>query len=100
MIATIAGNVADLAPIVYASLCLGWPVVTMYTSMEKSSILRMLRLTEPKIIFCELKVYDLVVECLSKFEINAKVYTFNGTKANSEPVKSLFEESGIEEDFV
>lgn len=100
VVATIAGNVADLAPTVYASLCLGWPVVTMYTAMEKPSILRMFDLTEPKIIFCEVKVYDLVVECLNEVRINAKIFTFNGTIGESEAIESLFEKTGTEKDFV
>lgn len=99
MVATIAGNVANLAPIVYASLCLGWPVVTMYTAMEKQSIVRMFDLTEPKIIFCEVNVYDLVVECLSEVGSNAKIFTFNGTKGESEAVESLLEETGTEMEF-
>lgn len=100
VVAIIAGNVANLAPAVYASLCLGWPIVAMYTAMEKQSILRMFELSEPKIIFCEVKVYDLVVECLGEVGKKAKIFTFSGTKGESEAVESLFEETGTEEHFV
>lgn len=101
LIATVAGNVPHLAPIIYASLCLGWPVATMYTAMEKQSIVRMFELTEPRIIFCEANVYDLIVECLTEVGIsNAKIFTFDGIKGDSEAVDSLFDETGHESDFV
>lgn len=100
-IATVAGNVPDLAPIVYASLCLGWPIATMYTAMEKQSILRMFELTEPQIIFCEVEVYDLMVECLAEVGIsNANIFTFDGIKGDSIAVDDLFDSTGNERDFV
>lgn len=100
-IATVAGNVPHLAPVVYASLCLGWSIATMYTAMEKSSILRMFELTEPRIIFCEIKVYDMIVECLTEVGIsNAKVFTFDGIRGDSEAVDDLFNETGNERDFM
>lgn len=100
-IATLAANVPHLAPIIYGSLCLGWSVATMYTSMEKQSILRMFELTEPRIIFCEVKVYDLVVECLAEVGISkTTIFTFGGTKGDSEDIEKLFDETGYERDFV
>lgn len=100
-IAIVAGNVPHLAPIVYASLCLGCPVSPMYTSMEKPSVLRMFELTEPKIIFCEVKVYDLMVDCLAEAKIrDAKIFTFNGGKGDAESVNCLFMATGCERDFV
>lgn len=100
-VATVAGNVPHLAPIVYASLCLGCPVAPMYTAMEKQSVLRMIELTEPRIIFCEVKVYDLMVECLAEVGIsNVKIFTFDGVKGHSEAVDDLFNPTGNERDFV
>lgn len=99
VVGIISGNVAQLAPIVFASVCLGWPVNSMPT-MWKKYIITMLQKTEPKLIFCEVKVYDLVVECLDEVGYKAKVFTFNGKKGDSEPVENLFIETGIEEDFM
>lgn len=100
-IATVAANVPHLAPIVYASLCLGCPVAPMYTSMEKPTVLRMFELTEPRIIFCEVKAYDLMVECLAEAKIlDAKIFTFDGVKGDSEAVDNLFRVTGSERDFV
>lgn len=99
MIGIMAGNVADLAPIVFASLCLGCPINPIHMT-SKQDIIRVLKLTEASLIFCEVKVYDLLIECLNEAAINAKIFTFNGTTGDSEAVEHLFDETGSEEDFV
>lgn len=98
VVGIIAGNVANLAPIVFASLCLGCPVASMPT-WWKRYIIGMLQKTEPTLIFCEAKLYDMVVESLEEVGSKAKVFTFNGTKGDSEAVETLFEETGTENDF-
>lgn len=95
-----AKNVALLPPIMFASLCLGCPINALHTNVEKSDVIHMFEMTEPSIIFCGIEVYDLVSECLADLHNKAKVFTFNGTKGDSEAVERLFEETGIEEDFV
>lgn len=100
-IATVAANVPHLAPVVYGALCLGCPVVSMYTAMERHCVLRMFKIAEPSIIFCEVKVYDLLVECLAEVGIsNVKIFTFDGIKGDSEAVDNLLEVTGNESDFV
>lgn len=96
----LAGNVTNLPPIVFASLCLGCPINAMHTGVDRPNIVRMFEMTEPSLVFCDVKVYDLVVECLMKLGNVAKVFTFNGTKGDSESVDCLFNETGIEEEFV
>lgn len=95
-----AENGAHLSPIVFASLCLGCPVNALHTEVEKPNVIRMFGMTEPSIVFCDVKVYDLVVECLMDLDNSAKVFTFNGHKGKSEPVEILFEATGTAEDFV
>lgn len=99
MISIISGNVPDLVPIVFASLCLGSPVNTIPTT-PKREILRILEMTKPELIFCETRVFDMVQKCLTELQMNAKIFTLNGTTDNAEPVERLFVETGIEEDFV
>lgn len=99
VIGIIAGNVADLAPIVFASVCLGCPISSMPT-WWKRYIIGMLQKTEPTLVFCEVKLYDMVVESLEEVGSKAKIFTFNGTKGDSEAVESLFKETGTENDFV
>lgn len=100
-IATVAGNVPHLAPVVFGNICLGFSVVSMYTAMEKHCVLRMFKITQPRIIFCEVKVYDLMVECLAEVGIsNVKIFTFDGIKGDSEAVEDLLHATGEESDFV
>lgn len=94
------GNVAHLAPIVFAALCLGCPINPLDMQMEKLSVSHMLQLTQPRLIFCESQVYDLIVEVLTELKMDTKIFTFNGRKADSIPVDILFVETGIEENFV
>lgn len=100
MFGIVAENVAHLPPIVFASLCLGCPINPFNTGVDKAYLIRAFQMTEPCIVFCDVKVCDLVTECLREMGSNARLFTFNGTKGDSESVESLFEETGIEEDFV
>lgn len=100
VITIMSGNVAHLAPIVFAALSLGCPINALDVQMEKPTVLHMLRLTQPRLVFCELKVYDLIVEVLTDLKMYAEIFTFNGSKANSILVDDLFAETGVEESFV
>lgn len=96
----VSENTAYLPPIVLAALCLGCPINPMYTAVDEPSLIRMFEMTEPSIVFCDIKVYDLVAGCLMQLKNNAKVFTFKGSKGDSEPAEVLFDETGIEEEFV
>lgn len=67
--------------------------------MDRSTLIRIFGTTKPSVIFCDVKAYDLLSDCLKEMDSSAKVFTFNGTKDNSEPVENLFKETGREEDF-
>lgn len=92
-------NDALLAPIVFASLCLGCSINPLYTLAEKNEIIRMLKLTKPTVMFIDVKVYDIVQQCLKELFFDAKIFTFNGRRGHSEPVEYLFEENGMELEF-
>lgn len=98
VISIISGNVPHLAPIVFASLCLGGPVNTIPTT-PKREILRILEMTKPDLVFCEVRVFDLVQKCLMDLQLNAKIFTMNGTIDDAESVETLFVETGFEEEF-
>lgn len=101
VIGIMSENVAHLSPIVFASFCLGCPVNVLSTSVQKPDVLHMLKMTKPSVMFCDVNVYDLIKECLIELGNGAKIFTFNGTKADgSEAVETLFKETGIEEDFL
>lgn len=98
VIGIISGNVAHVAPIAFAALCIGCPINSMHTIWKLDTI-RVLQMTEPTLIFCEAKLYDLVRECLDAVGNNAKIFTFNGVEGDSEPVENLLVETGDEDDF-
>lgn len=94
-------NVPHLCPIVFAAYSLGCPINALSTSVEKSDVIRMLGITEPSVMICDIKVYDLIKECLMELGNNkAQIFTFNGTKNDSIAIEYLFERTGNEENFV
>lgn len=68
--------------------------------MEKATFAHMFELTRPRLVFCEIKVYDAIVDVLAELKINARVFTFNGSQGDSIPVENLFAETGIEANFM
>lgn len=92
-------NEPYLAPIVFAALCMGCSVNPLY-SKWKPDIIEMYTLTEPAVIFCEIEKYDVTVECLGEMGLEAKIFTLNGIKGDSEAVENLFIETGMETEFV
>lgn len=100
VVGIVAENTENLTPIVFASFCLACPMNALKTTVQKIDVIRMFTITKPNVLFCDVKVYDLVKECLSELQNNAKIFTFNGTKGDSEAVECLFEETGIEDDFL
>ena len=93
-------NVAHLSPIVFAAYSLGCPLNALTTTVEKPDVIRMLGITEPSVMICDIKVYDLIKECLTELRNDAIIFTFNGTKNDSIAVEYLFEATGNEEHFV
>lgn len=100
VISFMATNSAYLSPILFASICLGCPINPLHSLMEKEHVIKMLKKTEPCLIFCDVDAYDLMKEYLIKSGNNAKIFTFNGTQGDSEPVESLFAPTGCEDSFM
>lgn len=93
-------NVPHLSPIIFAAYSIGCPINALSTSVAKADVMRMYGLTDPSVIICDIKVYDLVKECLTELRKNATIFTFNGTKNDSISVETLFERTDHEESFV
>lgn len=100
VIGLMVDNVPNLCPIVFAAYSLGCPINALSTTVEKADVKRMLGITEPSVIICDIKVYDLIKECLVELKNDAQIFTFNGTKNDSVAVECLFEKTGNEENFV
>lgn len=96
----VARNSHHVAPIVFASFCLGCPINSLDTAFNKIEMKHMLGITQPKLVFCDVDVFDLVSNCLDELGNNAKIYTFGGVSINSCPIEVLFEETHNESDFM
>lgn len=99
----VANNSQYLTPMVFASMCLGCPIGwidTMDASFGKAELIHMLKTTKPRLIFCDIEVYDATKESLDELGNNAQIFTFGGCKGGSEPVENLFEETGNEDEFM
>lgn len=96
--AIVSGDVAHLAPVVFANLSLCRPICVTNSSW-KPDTLRMFDMTKPNLIFCDVEDYETVVECLNELELTAKIFTFYKTIDDSEHVENLFTETENEEEF-
>lgn len=100
MFGLVAKNSHHVAPIVFASLSLGCPINTLDTGFNNPEMLHMLGISRPKIVFCDVEVFELVLTCLQKLQIDAKIYTFGGTSGDSIAVEDLFAETHFESEFM
>lgn len=99
VVGIVARDVPHLIPIVFGQLCLGNPMNIMNMTF-KADMIRMLQISEPQLMFCEMDRLDLLLECLDELNMNPKIFTFNGKKGDLEPVECLFTPTGNEEDYV
>lgn len=95
----VANNDHNLAPCVFAAFCMGCPINTMSTTHTQLEITRMLKSTKPRLMFCDVEVYDLVSKCLKEVGNDAKIYTFGGQIGTAEAVETLFGATGMENSF-
>lgn len=100
VVGIIAHNNPDLASILFASLCLGFPVSSLDPAFGKLEIKSIISITKPNVFFCEVSLYDLLESCLNELNIKADIFTFNGQRGKSTPVETLFAETDIEMDFL
>lgn len=95
-----AKNSYHVSPIVFGSISIGCAVNTLDPSFKKAELIHMLNTIKPVLMFCDVEVYDLVKECLTELENNAKILTFGGSKGEAEPVENLFSETHNEDYFM
>lgn len=94
-----ARNSHYVAPIVFASICIGCPLNPLDPSFTRPELMHMLSITKPKIVFCDVDIYNLMRECLDDLKNDAIVFTFSGQTADSVPVENLFDEVEGENSF-
>lgn len=94
VVAIMAPDVPGLAPIVFGCICMGLPIMNMNGTSNL-----IFKITKPKLLFCLCKDYDEIVDALAKLQLKIKIYTFGGTKGESEAAESFLKETGIKDDF-
>lgn len=95
-----ANNGPDLAPVIFASMCLGYPVSPIDPMFGKSELKSLVSITKPKIFFCDVNLFDILDACLRELNIVAQIYTFNGVRRSSSSVDVLFAPTNNENRFV
>lgn len=93
-------NSAEIAPLVFAALCLGCPITAQPISSSKMECDYFLNVVKPTYIFCDSEFYATLVECLINLKMNVKIFTFNQKVNESTPVESLFEETNDDSNFM
>lgn len=96
----IAANSHHVAPVFFASIAIGSPIVAFDPSFGKAEIIHMLTITKPVIMFCDAICYEILSECLAELGNKAKVFTIGGQKGKSESIENLFKETGKEHEFM
>lgn len=100
MFTIIARNNENLAPIVFAAMSIGCPVNTLDPSFSVFEVTHMLRITQPKLIFCEYDKLPIVRKSVSELNSDAMIFTFDKETEYSRCVDELMMETGIEDTFV
>lgn len=95
----IASRSHNLAPIIYASFCLGCPYNTLAVSFAKEEIKHMLNITKPRLVFCDVEAYDKLAESLEECHLEAKIITMNGKIGGCEQIEDLLAETVLESTF-
>lgn len=100
VVGVIANNNPDLAPILFASFSLGFPVSALDPAFGKVEIKSIINITKPRVFFCEVSLYDVLKTCLKELDITADIFTFTGQREKSMPVENLFAETKLESEFL
>lgn len=95
------GNTSEIVPVIYGALCLGCPLVTIFTSSTQAECEYFLRLTKPEFVICHRNSYEMLKSCFVNLKTNVKFFTADGCDGayaddDPIPIQSLFEE--VEDD--
>lgn len=96
----LTNNSEDIAPLVFAAMCLGCPVASLPSFHSKLEYLQHLSAVKPKYVFCDLEYYDMLKDCLCTLKLGAKFFTFGGQIEKSTSISDLFEMDNMDSYFV
>lgn len=94
----LTNNTADVSPLVFAGLCLNCQISSLPTCCSQMEYEYYLNIAKPDFVFCDLKFYSTLKECLTKLKINAKIFTFDGQTDESIPMGIFFQK--LDEDWI
>lgn len=60
----------------------------------------MYTITRPKIIFCDIDVYETIVIALKEIDLDVPIFTMDGKIGDSKDVEELLQETNEENHFV
>lgn len=93
-------NSAEIAPLVFASLCLGCPIVAFSPYLRTAEVNYQLSFLKPKYVICDIEYYPMLRECFMNMEISAQFFTFDGQMGGSIDIECLFDETDDNSPFV
>ncbi|XP_044743653.1 4-coumarate--CoA ligase 1-like [Chrysoperla carnea] len=94
MIIICGRNHLDLVAPLLGAMYLGVTINPLHPDYSRNEILRMIKLTEPKIIFCDQESTNLMTELITEAKLQSKIVTFETDfKAYLKPHKSTEEDN-------
>lgn len=99
IIAVIAKNSENLAPIIFAAFSIGLIINTLDPTFESVEITHMLNITKPSLVFGDRDNLETVQRSLSELNLNVPLYTFGGATHFSRSIDDLLVETNAENSF-
>ncbi|XP_031624429.1 4-coumarate--CoA ligase-like 7 [Contarinia nasturtii] len=93
-------NSEAVAALMFAAFAMGAIPDMCSVTLGKEDLAPIFERSKPSVIFCDVEFYDLVRESLREAGSNAKIFTLNGEKGDSESVEALFQKTGKETRFI
>lgn len=95
----LSDNITDLAPLMFAAISLGCPLVPLVTSSSQKECEYFINVTKPDIVICEVKYHQVLKECYANLKMDAKMFTINAQADDSISTDELFENVDNESHF-
>lgn len=99
MIGFLVGNNSNVAPIAFASIAIGCAICPFDTTLEKSRLLELLKITKPVLMFSDVKSCAVLKECLTELGNKANIFVFEGAQSQFDHVDDLFKKTHNENQF-
>uniref|UniRef100_A0A182Y9R1 Uncharacterized protein n=1 Tax=Anopheles stephensi TaxID=30069 RepID=A0A182Y9R1_ANOST len=101
IVAMANANSVNVAPLACAVMTIGAAFNPLAPGFNEEDMAHMLRLTEPKMIFCDDDNVNVVSNAVrSVFDTDRPIYVFESSRSNVKHAEDLLKETGREEQFV